>query len=169
MKTQFRLHKSDQRDYEFDGRYWFQALSKSHYREWYFNLLKVIKKINTELDWKDCPDINEFKKRLEFDSVCHLWMFEDKPLGWHWTNHKHITIDWKSSYRLLEDNRIYTGGAFLSKEKPEASSAIKFYRQGIRYSFDYYRKDVQYLYNDDWNRASSLLSRQVGFTEYKFL
>ena len=31
----------DQRDYEFDERYWFQSLTKNHYREWYFNALDV--------------------------------------------------------------------------------------------------------------------------------
>jgi len=96
-------------------------------------------------------------------------MFTDKVLGWHWTNDEHITKDWKSSYSILKENTIYIGGAFLSKQKPEASSAIKFYRQGFRYSFDYHKKDIQYLYNDDWNRASSILSRQCGFTEYNFL
>ncbi len=169
MYTQLRLHKSDQRNYEYDKRYWFQTLDINNYKEWYSSVTEVVDKINSELDWDDCPNIDEFKKRLEFGSFCHLWMFVDKALGWHWTHDKHITKDWKSSYSILEDNSIYVGGAFLSKEKPEASSAKKFYRQGFNYTFDYHKKDIQYLYNDDWNRASSILSRQCGYTEYNFL
>ena len=169
MYTQLRLHKSDQRNYVYDKRYWFQTLDINNYKEWYSSVTEVVDKINSELDWDDCPNIDEFIKRLEFGSFCHLWKFVDKALGWHWTHDKHITKDWKSSYSILEDNSIYVGGAFLSKEKPEASSAKKFYRQGFNYTFNHHKKDIQYLYNDDWNRASSILSRQCGYTEYNFL
>ena len=167
--TQFRLIKEEQRDYKYDERYWFDTLTKDRYKNKSFHIQKVISNIKTELNWNDAPNMDTFKKRLEFGSCCHLWMFETQCLGWHWSHDKHITKDWKSSYSILEDNSIYVGGAFLSKDKPEASSASKFYNQGIRYGFDYHKKDIQYLYNDDWNRASSILSRQVGFTEYKFL
>ncbi len=168
--NQFRLKKEHLPYHKFDDRYWFKTLSKDTVG---FNLnyvKSVIDYHHQDLNWDDTPDFIDVVDRLTFGSKCHLWMFEETCLGWHWTNNECITKDWKSFYQKINKNEMYIGGALVSrKNKPSNNSAWYFYRQGFEYSFISQNKNTMYLYSDDWNRASAMLCYKAGFTNYNFL
>jgi hypothetical protein len=168
---QFRLLRKDFCSHVFDDKYWFRTLSIDTLEDNIEHISKVIEYHHEDLDWVNTPTIKEVRDRLEFGSKVHLWMYEDKCYGWHWTNTNCVTIDWKSYHQDIKENEIYIGGALVSrKHKPNrGNSAWYFYRQGFEYSFNLDNTDTMYLYSDDWNRASSILCFKTGFTTYNFL
>jgi len=168
---QFRLLRKDFCSHVFDDKYWFKTLSVDTLEDNIQYVSKVIEYHHEDLDWDNTPTIEVVKDRLEFGSKVHLWMYENKCYGWHWTNTNCVTIDWKSYHQGIKENEIYIGGALVSrKHKPNrGNSAWYFYRQGFEYSFDIDNTDTMYLYSDDWNRASSILCFKTGFTTYNFL
>ena len=168
--NQFRLKKEDLPFHKFDDKYWFKTLSRDTVYSNKRNIEKVIDYHHQDLNWEDTPDYQTVVERLNFGSKCHLWMFEEHCLGWHWTNNSCITKDWKSTYQAINSNEIYIGGALVSRKyKPFNNSAWMFYRQGFEYSFISQNKDTMYLYSDDWNRASAMLCYRAGFMKYNFL
>ena len=169
--VQFRLYKNNLRPHKFDNRYWFNTLSTDNFSQNLNNIKKSIEYHHEDLQLEDTPTPEVVYERLEFGSQCHLWMYEEKCLGWHWTNTNCITVDWKSHYQDIEENELYIGGALVSrKHKPDrGNSSMIFYRQGFEYSFDLKNTDTMYLYSDDWNRASAQLCYRNGFTNHTFI
>ena len=169
--NQFRLFKSDLSSYIFDDKYWFKTLSLEIVEDNQHHIETVINYHYEDLNWNDTPSFKTVVDRLKFGSKVHLWMYEDKCYGWHWTNTNCVTIDWKSFYQPIKENEIYIGGALVSrKHKPDrGNSAWKFYRQGFEYSLDMDNTDTMYLYSDNWNRASSILCYKAGFTKFEFI
>lgn len=154
-----------------DSRYTNSFITILNFKENITHLKKVISFLHQDLKWDGIPTIDEVQQRLKFGSVCMLWEFENRVVGWSWLNNKCITLDWKSNYKPLSSEiEQYGGGAFLSKvNKPESSSGYKFYRFGIENMFKYFDKEILYLYADDWNRASTILCYKIGFTNFNFL
>lgn len=169
--VQLRLFRKDMKPIEFDDRYGNSFVTTSNFEKNISNLEQVINFLHQDLVWDGIPTIEEVEERLTFGSVCMLWEFENKVVGWSWLNNECITIDWKTEYTpLKEKTEQYGGGAFLSKlNKAEASSGYKFYRYGIENMFRYFDKEILYLYADDWNRASSIICYKMGFEQYDFL
>ena len=168
--VQFKLIKSNLCFHEPDSRYWFDTLTVDTFDNNIPKIEEVIYFHNQDLEWEGIPSVSEVKDRLEFGSQCHLHMYEDKCLGWHWTNPNCITIDWKSYYQNIKENELYIGGALVSRNyKPHPNSSWFFYRQGFEYSFNLTNTDTMYLYSDNWNRASAMLCYKSGFTKYNFL
>jgi len=168
-KTQLRLKREDLIDWQNDNRYWFYTLTSESLEDNRENIDRVEQFHLQDIQWDGTPNFEEVKKRIFAGSQCHLWMFEDKCLGWHWTSDT-VTLDWKTSIQTLKQNELYIGGAFLSRVfKPSARASLYFFRQGFEYSFKLHKADTMYLYTDSWNRASSLLCMKCGFTKYEFL
>lgn len=169
--VQLKLFRSDMKPIKPDNRYSNSFVSISNFQENIPKLEKVINFLHQDLVWDGIPTIEEVKERLLFGSVCMLWEFNNKVVGWSWLNNQCITIDWKSEYvPLTEKTEQYGGGAFLSKlNKPETTSGYKFYRYGIENMFKYFDKEILYLYADAWNRASTMLCYRVGFKNYNFI
>ena len=169
--VQLRLFRNDMNHIEPDSRYSNSFITLSNFQENISKLQKVIDFLHQDLVWDGIPTIDEVKERLVFGSVCMLWEFENKVVGWSWLNNDCITIDWKSKHSSLkEKTEQYGGGAFLSKlNKAETTSGYKFYRYGIENMFRYFDKEILYLYADDWNRVSSILCYKVGFKKYNFI
>jgi len=169
--VQLRLFRKDMKPIEFDDRYSNSFVTISNFEKNISNLEQVINFLHQDLVWDGIPTIEEVEERLTFGSVCMLWEFENKVVGWSWLNNECITIDWKTEYTpLKEKTEQYGGGAFLSKlNKAEASSGYKFYRYGIENMFRYFDKEILYLYADDWNRASYIICYKMGFEQYDFL
>ena len=168
--TQFKLLKENLPNHIDDNRYWFDTVNKTNVRKHKANLQIVLNFILDELEWDYGPNMQDVFDRIEFGSLCHLWMYDDNVLGWHWTNDECVTHDWKTFAQKIKSNEIYIGGAFVSRNnKPSASSAIYFYRQGFEYSFELSNTNTMYLYSDYWNRASAQLCYKCGFTKYNFL
>lgn len=168
--TEFRLFKKDLREHNHDSRYTFKTIGVEDFANNLDDIKKVISYHHEDLEWDDTPTTKVVYDRLEFGSQCHLWMYEDKCLGWHWTNPKCVTIDWKSYHQSIKENEIYIGGALLSRKfKLYSDSSWFFYRQGFEYSFDLTNTDTMYLYSDNWNRASAMLCYKSGFTKYNFI
>ena len=168
--VQFRLFKKNLPSHNFDKRYWFKTISSADFSDNITHIETVIKYHHEDLDWNETPTKEIVHERLKFGSQCHLWMYENTCLGWHWTNNDCVTIDWKSYYQPLEKNEIYIGGALVSRlYKPHTNSSLFFYRQGFEYSFNLNNTNTMYLYSDDWNRASAILCYKNGFTKFNFI
>jgi hypothetical protein len=169
--VQLRLFRKDMNSIEPDDRYGNSFVTLSNFQENIPKLEKVINFLHHDLVWDGIPTIEEVKERLSFGSVCMLWEFENKVVGWSWINNECITIDWKTEHiRFKEKTEQYGGGAFLSKlNKAETTSGYKFYRYGIENMFRHFDKEVLYLYADDWNRASTMLCYRIGFKPYNFI
>ena len=166
--NQFRLLKEDLSIHKHDDRYWFKEINSVDDDP--LGLQKVIDFHHEDLDWDATPDLEEVQKRINFGSFVQLNMYEDKVIGWNWTNPKCVTIDWKSFYQPLKSNELYIGGGFFTrKHRPFPNSAIVGYRQGFEHYLNYHKKDTIYLYSDNWNRASAMLCYKCGFTKYTFL
>jgi hypothetical protein len=169
-KVQLKLHVEDLNDHTYNDDYWFHTVNLSNFDILITNLQTVIDYHHDDLDWDETPTIEIVKQRIKFGSTCHLWMYKDTCLGWHWTNDKFITKDWVTPYKQLKPNQLYIGGAFISKKaKPSASSSYYLYRQGFEYSFNFHNSKIMYLYSDNWNRASAQLCYRCGFSEFNFL
>jgi hypothetical protein len=168
---QFRLFKQNLPTHEPDPRYWYNTINTDNFSQFLNHINSSINFHHQDLNWDNTPTLEVVYDRLAFGSQCHLWMYEEKCLGWHWTNPNCVTLDWKSHYQDINDNEIYIGGALVSREyKPDrGNSAWMFYRQGFEYSFDYTNTDTMYLYSDDWNRASAMLCYKSGFTSFNFI
>tara|TARA_B110000858_G_scaffold7870_1_gene8470 strand:- start:987 stop:1517 length:531 start_codon:yes stop_codon:yes gene_type:complete len=169
--VQLRLFRNDMNHIEPDSRYTNSFITLSNFQENVSKLQKVIDFLHQDLVWDGIPTIDEVNERLVFGSVCMLWEFENKVVGWSWLNNECISIDWKSEHTTFKSKtEQYGGGAFLSKQnKPEPEAGYKFYRYGIENMFKYFNKETLYLYADDWNRASSILCYKIGFTKFNFL
>ena len=169
--VQFRLLRENITSHTYDSRYWFDTINVESFEDNINSIKKVIKYHHQDLNWEGTPTEDIVLQRLKFGSQCHLWMYEDTCLGWHWTNTECITLDWKSYFQPLKKNEIYIGGAFVSRDnKPErGKSAGIFYRQGFEYSFELTQSDTMYLYSDSWNRASAILCYRSGFTQFNFI
>lgn len=169
--VQLKLLRKDLKPTQADARYTNSFITISNFEENIPNLQKVISFLHQDLLWDGIPTVEEIKVRLSFGSVCMLWEFENKVVGWSWLNNNCITIDWKSEYiPFKQKTEQYGGSAFLSKSnKPEPSSGYKFYRYGIENMFKYFDKEILYLYADDWNRVSIMLCYRVGFKQYNFI
>ena len=169
--TQFRLFKADLVPHTYNDKYWFKTIDTQSFAENIEDIEKVIQYHYEDLNWDDTPTTEVVLDRLKFGSQCHLWMYEERCLGWHWTNPNCITLDWKSEYQPLKSNEIYIGGALVSRQhKPDkGNSARIFYRQGFEYSFKFTNTDIMYLYSDSWNRASAQLCLRNGFKYFNFL
>lgn len=169
-KVQLKLHVKDLNDHTYNDDYWFDTINLGNFNKRKTYLQRVIEYHHDDLDWKETPTIEIVKQRIKFGSTCHLWMYKDICLGWHWTNSKFITRDWLTPYRQLKPTELYIGGAFISKKaKPSASSSYYLYRQGFEYSFNFHNKQIMYLYSDNWNRASAQLCYKCGFRKFNFL
>ena len=169
-KVQLKLKTKDLNDHVYKDDYWFDTVNLKKFHTYTPNIENVIKFHHQDLNWDGIPTVADVKDRLKFGSSCHLWMYKDICIGWHWTNDKFITKDWVTPYKKLRLNELYIGGAFISKKnKPFASSSYYLYRQGFEYSFNLYNKNTMYLYSDNWNRASAQLCFKCGFTVYNFL
>lgn len=169
-KVQLRLLKENLPEFKYNDEYHFISLNLSTVDFYSKEIKEIISYHYEDIDWDGIPDYQTVKDRLAFGSRCHLWMHNSQCLGWHWTNGECITYDWVTCAKELKPNELYGGGAFLSKKnKPHASSAYYFYRQGIEYSILLHRKEVMYLYADSWNRASTQLSYKCGFKPYNFV
>lgn len=169
--TQFRLFKADLVPHTYNDKYWFKTIDTQSFAENIEDIEKVIQYHYEDLNWDDTPTTEVVLDRLKFGSQCHLWMYEETCLGWHWTNPNCITLDWKSEYQPLKSNEIYIGGALVSRQhKPDkGNSARIFYRQGFEYSFKFTSTNIMYLYSDSWNRASAILCYKAGFTQFDFI
>lgn len=169
--VQLRLFRKDMKSIESDDRYNNSFVTISNFQENISKLEQVINFLHQDLVWDGIPTIEEVKERLTFGSVCMLWEFENKVVGWSWLNNECVTIDWKTEHTPLKENiEQYGGGAFLSKQrKPETTSGYKFYRYGIENMLKYFNKEILYLYADDWNRASSMICYKIGFKQYNFI
>jgi len=169
-KVQLKLHINDLNNHTYNDDYWFHTVNLSNFNTLITNLQTVIDYLHDDLDWDETPTIDIVEQRILFGSRCHLHMYKNKCLGWHWTNDKFITKDWVTPYKKLGLSELYIGGAFISKKaKPSASSSYYLYRQGFEYSFNYHDKEVIYLYSDNWNRASAQLCYKCGFIKFNFL
>lgn len=168
--VQLRLLKKDLPKFKPNNKYWFDTVTSFNLNDYIDKLKLVSQLIHTELNWDGAPTINDSIDRLNFGSVCNLFMYGDLCIGWYWTNSYCITEDWKTEYQKIKSNEIYIGGAFLSRIlKPSSSSSYYFYRQGFEYSLLRENKDTMYLYSDDWNRASAQLSYRCGFHKFNFI
>ena len=167
---EFRLHRNEMSLIEPDERYSFSFVDNTSFKNNKDSLVKVIKFLHEDLVWDGIPTIEQVKQRLDFGSICMLWKFENKVVGWSWLNNRVISFDWSSKHKELFPDEQYGGGAFLHRaSSPEPKAGYKFYRFGIENMFKSYNKSVLYLYSDSWNRASSILSYRVGFKKYNFI
>ena len=117
---QFRLFKQNLPTHEPDPRYWYNTINTDNFSQFLNHINSSINFHHQDLNWDNTPTLEVVYDRLAFGSQCHLWMYEEKCLGWHWTNPNCVTLDWKSHYQDINDNEIYIGGALVSREyKPD--------------------------------------------------
>jgi len=167
--VQFRLLKSEFKKDIISESYKILYLTKDNYTKYWDDIKVVIQLLHNDLEWDGIPDENQIEKRFKNNSELFLWYYNDKVVGWTWFN-KYFTIDWETNLQSLGDNELYVGAAFISKKvnlPPEAG--WKFYNQSFNKWLTDLKKEVIYLYSDDWNRASAQLCYRCGFTKFNFI
>ena len=83
---QFRLFKQNLPTHEPDPRYWYNTINTDNFSQFLNHINSSINFHHQDLNWDNTPTLEVVYDRLAFGSQCHLWMYEEKCLGWHWTN-----------------------------------------------------------------------------------
>jgi hypothetical protein len=167
---QFKIELKDYPTHIDNPNYTFKTITTNNIDSFKNDILQIIDYHHMDLNWDGIPDYKTILHRLEFGSKMDLWVKSDKVVGWHWYNTQCVTLDWKSSYQLLNEGEIYGGSAFLSsKEKGFPSPAYQFYICGMKKNLIDEGKHSMYLYIDDWNSKSIKLVEKVGMKRFNFI
>lgn len=167
--VQLRLLKKDFNNVFFNEKYTVYLLEKTNYNEYISDLLYVSNLMKGDFDWEGIPDESTLHRRFSKKSKCLLWIYNENPIGWAWSN-ENITPMWEESIQELKKGEIYGGGAFLSRKvKRPSNSGLVFYNLTFDYWLNKMNNDVIYQYSDDWNRVSTILSYKNGFKKYNFI
>lgn len=167
---QLSLSRDNFKDIDFNENYTLKFLTRDNFFKYYKELEQVISYISVELSsWQDRPSMDDIRLRFTKKSCCLLWIYNDEPIGWAWSN-DNVTPDWVNSIRTLPKNTIYGGGAFLSRgiERPPNAGLI-FYNLTFKFWLFNLDNEKIYQYSDKWNRVSSLLSYKCGFKKDNFI
>ena len=81
-----------------------------------------------------------------------------------------ITKDFKSDGYKLKPHECYLGtGTVSRKDKKVVNASQIAFRQAVELFVSYNKKDVAYLYCDNWNHWSIKLCKGLGMYEYDFI
>lgn len=167
--VQFRLLKSEFRKQDIPNSYKITHLTKDNFCQYWDDILTVIDLLHKDLEWDGIPDGVEIIERFNNNSQLFLWYYNNQVVGWGWFNNS-ITLDWKNNIQSLQNDEVYVGGAFISKKvnlPPQAG--WKFYSLCFDTWITDFKRNIIYLYSDDWNRASAIICYKCGFTKFNFI
>lgn len=167
---QLSLSKKDFKDINFTENYRLKFLTRDNFFDYYKELEEIVSLISIELpSWEDKPTIDDVRSRFVNKCGCLLWIYNDEPIGWAWSNNS-VTLDWKNSIRTLPNDAIYGGGAFLSRRVERPSNAgLIFYNLTFKFWLFKLNNNIIYQYSDKWNRVSTMLSFKCGFKYDSFI
>ena len=167
--VQLRLLKKDFIKFDFNENYTLRFIDKSNYINNLKDLLHISSLMSLDFDWDGIPNEETLHRRFNHNSHCLLWVYNETPIGWAWSNYN-ITPLWEEPIQTLKPSEIYGGGAFLSKtvQRPP-NSGLMFYNLTFDYWLNKMNNESIFQYSDDWNRVSTLLSYKNGFKKYEFI
>jgi len=166
---QLRLLRKNFKKIDFDETYSVKFIDKSTYEKHILDLLYISDLMRKDFDWDVIPSEMDIHQRFENNSHCLLWVYDNQPIGWAWSNYS-VSFDWKTNVQELKKGEIYGGGAFLSKSiKRPSNSGLVFYNLTFEYWLEKMNNTIIYQYSDIWNRVSSILSYKNGFEKYNFI
>ena len=169
--TQLKVGRNEFSNHEWDPRFSFdvittidEVVSKKS------KIDRVIERLNDDIDWPEAPTYEIVKEMVGFGSQCWILMYEDLACGWYWLNNDYITKDFKSVGQKLKPHEQYLGtGTVSRKDKKVVNASQIAFRQAIELGLRYNRKEVAYLYCDNWNHWSIKLCKGSGMYEHKFI
>lgn len=166
---ELKLGREEFKKYTSSNDYSVIGVTKLNYIEYYDSLLHISTLMFNELKWDGVPDIKTTIERLNSNSKCLLWLYQNQPIGWAWSN-DNVTQNWIDIDQELKVDEVYGGGAFLTRSVHRPSDAgLAFYSLTFQYWFEDLNKTTIFQYSDNWNRVSTILSMKCGFQRYKFL
>lgn len=166
---QLRLNKEEFKHYTSTHNYSTEFITIENYVDYTDTVADIISLMNRELVWNGIPDYELTVERFKAGSKCILWIYNDRPIGWAWSNDK-VTFDWINHSQELNPDELYGGGAFLSRSINRPSDAgLAFYSLTFKHWFEDLNKTTIFQYSDNWNRVSTILSMKCGFKNFKFL
>jgi len=167
---QFSIKIKDFTKFDTNPNYTFIYVGLDNAVQYKSDILNIIEYHHNDLNWDGIPSYDTIIERLEFGSKLHLWVKNDKVIGWHWYNPNCVTLDWKTNFQNLNPNELYIGSSFLSSaHKGNPSPSYEFYRRGLENTMLIEGKDTLYLYVDNWNTASIKLCKKCGMKEFNFI
>lgn len=169
--TQLKVGRNEFSKHEWDPRFSFdvittidEVVSKKS------KIDRVIERLNDDIDWPEAPTYEIVKEMVGFGSQCWILMYEDLACGWFWGNNNIITKDFKSDGYKLKPHECYLGtGTVSRKDKKVVNASQIAFRQAVELYVSYNKKDVAYLYCDNWNHWSIKLCKGLGMYEYNFI
>lgn len=161
----------ENRDYEWDGRFTFDVLTTPiEVKAKEAKVRRVLERLNDDITWPEAPTYEDVLEMVEFGSQCWILMYEDLACGWYWLNTEQVTKDFKSPGQKLKPHEVYLGtGTVSRKDKKVVNASQIAFRQAIELGLRYNRKEVAYLYCDNWNHWSIKLCKGSGMYEHKFI
>lgn len=166
---QLRLLKKDFKKIYFNENYTIRFLDKKNYLDYLNELNYISNLMKQDFDWDGIPDEHNIHRRFDNNSQCIIWLYENDPIGWAWSNYN-VTLNWQNIIQKLKKEEIYGGGAFLSRKiKRPTNSGLVFYNLTFDYWLNKMNNSVIYQYSDNWNRVSRILSYKNGFQQYEFI
>ena len=167
---QLSLSKKDFKEISYAENYSVKFLTPDNSSNYSRELQQVISYIPVDLpSWEDRPTMEDIRMRFDNKSHCLLWIYNNQPIGWAWSN-SNVTLDWKNCIKTLPNGTIYGGGAFLSRsvDRPPNAGLI-FYNLTFKFWLFELDNNTIYQYSDKWNRVSSILSYKCGFKNDSFI
>ena len=167
---QLSLSKKDFKEISYAENYSIKFLTPDNFSIYNKELQQVISYIPVDLpSWEDKPTMDDIRMRFDNKSHCLLWIYNNQPIGWAWSN-SNVTLDWKNCIKTLPNGTIYGGGAFLSRsvDRPPNAGLI-FYNLTFKFWLFELNNNTINQYSDKWNRVSSILSYKCGFKNDSFI
>lgn len=157
--------------HEWDSKYTFDIITTVPEVEAKKNKInRVLDNLNFDINWPDAPTYHDVLEMVDFGSQCWIFMYEDLACGWYWCNTENYTVDFKSSVRKLNPDEVYLGtGTVSRRDKVSPEFSYYAFRQAIEGCLAYNKKQIGYLYCDDWNVWSIRLCKACGMFDYNFI
>lgn len=139
------------------------CVDKSNYTNFESDIKQVSNFLNNQLtDWNESPTYDDIVKRFNANSLCHLFYYNDSPIGWNWANDD-VRFDWYTFDKSLPPNHCYAGGCFVTNliDRP-ANAGIINYNMLFTDLIDRCGYDIVSGYCDWWNRNAVRVNRING-------
>jgi len=166
---QVRFLKENFNPLPIKSQYKLEYVDVDNYNNYQEELRSVIQLLNIQLVWDGIPTYDDVIMRFKSDSMCLLFYYNDKCIGWNWFN-ENVTLDWIKNIQDLIVGELYSGGCFVSNTIGHpANAGLYNYNMVSSYLINELNYHTVYGYVDKWNKAALRINYNNGLREFNFL